>query len=481
MFQAYAYWYHHSLSLGPRVILQPALMQQGYVLYEHIADEHTPLMYHLLTILVPLIPDGLKLAKTALIALVSLLTLITFLLGQKTAGQLGGFTAALFFTLWSPVFGFGKLWHETLLALFYLILILYAPIDSRHKSKTMLLMGFLGGLGILAKQHAIVVIAGMVLWYTILERHLQNPWHQILIHVTQFMLGIVSLPLIYGMFHLLQGGTLGNLLYWTIEFNMVNSYIQLGAQAPRVDQITLLYPAYLLLPLTLIPLIDLKKSGNKEWQRISLGLLLLLTSSFTAYPRFALFHLQPSLPILAYLSATSLVYILRYRNDIFRCNVRILIQAAFMILILWIGTIRVQAFLSVLVSNIPPKIWEYSDLISLAKTIRQQISSDCFYIFPDDEATANLYYLTGCLPPKFWVLTYPWFMQSSIKEKILETFKEHPPEWVIYAPGRWSIESYAPEIINHIQANYEFFTRLSWEQGEIQLLRYKPRNTYDCY
>lgn len=65
IFQAYAYYYRLPLSLGPRVILQPWLLQHGFIMYENIVDMHSPLMPMILAALVPLIPNGLRTRKTS--------------------------------------------------------------------------------------------------------------------------------------------------------------------------------------------------------------------------------------------------------------------------------------------------------------------------------------------------------------------------------------------------------------------------------
>src|SRR5512133_2113246 len=102
-FQGYAYYFRLTLSLGPRVILQPWLLRQGYLLYEQIADEHSPLVSLLLAAAAPLLPgDGPSLAKWALVLLLSATTLLVFWAGRRYGGSRAGLLAALFFVCWSP-------------------------------------------------------------------------------------------------------------------------------------------------------------------------------------------------------------------------------------------------------------------------------------------------------------------------------------------------------------------------------------------
>ena len=163
---ALAYYHAMPLSLGPRVVLQPWLMRQGYLLYEHIADEHPPLIYLLLSAAQSLTSDSLVTAKLALVSLIGMTVLLAFRAGERTGGWVAGIGSALFFGAWSAVFEFGKLWHETFLAPVYtLLLILWRPPSSRGPGKrSTIVTGLLLGLALLIKQHAAAVVLGLLLW-----------------------------------------------------------------------------------------------------------------------------------------------------------------------------------------------------------------------------------------------------------------------------------------------------------------------------
>ena len=142
--------------------------------------------------------------------------------------------------------------------------------------------------------------------------------------------------------------------------------------------------------------------------------------------------------------------------------------------IFWLITAG-SAYQPVIQANPQRQVWEYSDLVPLAEEIRQRIGlTDCAYIFPDDEATANLYYLMRCPPPKFWVFHYPWYTLDWIRDRIMLTLKDHPPEWIVYFPGRWGIEERAPEIVDYLQDHYKREADLQWAQGQVRLLRRLP-------
>jgi hypothetical protein len=469
--QAWAYGTRFTLSLGPRVILQPWLIQHRYVMYENIADLHTPFMPLFLTLLRPLITDGLQRAKTILIVLLSLTTLLTFLAGRRSAGWLGGLAAAAFLVVWSPGFEFGKLWHESFLApLYALSLVIYDASAVRRSRAFPLLIGLAGGLAALIKQHAAVVFAAFVLW-TVLAG-----WRQ---HLTLrrslrdlALIGAGALAPVLGLllWQYMRAGTLQGLVYWTLTYNLTSDYKSLAAQGPTTPEVGVVASSCLLIPAALLTLLRLKRRGDAAWLNLGWGLTLLAASGLTAYPRFALFHLQPALPAIAWLSAVTLQDALRPQA----APRHFAIGMTVALMILWLVTPG-PAYPAALGMDRPQVILEYSDLVPLAHEIRQTIGpDDCVYIFPDDEATANLYYLMRCLPPSFWVFHYPWNLTAPIQDGVLQMLEQQPPQWIIHSPGRWEIELHAPDIMAFMSSHYQRTAQLHWAQGEVWLLKRLP-------
>ena len=470
LFQAWAYYFRLTLSLGPRVIAQPWFLQNQMILYEHIADQHIMLMSLLLALLRLIIPDGLQLAKLALVALISLSTLLTFVAGRRTAGWLGGLLAACFFVAWSPVIGFGKLWYETFLApLYALLLLLYEPSAGRRSTKRLLFLGLIGGSAMAIKQQAAVVVAAFVLWNAFTGWRAHRTKGEIL-RETGLMIGGALLPILaLVVYQYARAGTLQGLWYWTVTYNLTSDYDTLAAISPTAAEIRLLACGFLLVPLAAITMLDQKRRGNTHWLSLGWGLLLFATGSLTAYPRFGFFHFQAALPALAWLSAVPLAGALQGGKEgrPFAAGV----TAA--VLVFWV-VIAAPYYQPVVSAGEGRRIWEYSDLVPLAAEIRQEIGpTDCIYIFPDDESTANLYYLTRC-KPRFFVFSYPWYMIDTTRQRILAALEEDPPQWVVTFPGRWEIEKTAPEVMGYLEDHYRREVELNWAQGEAWLLRRLP-------
>lgn len=470
LFQAWAYYYRLPLSLGPRMILQPWLLQNHLILYENIGDQHIMALPFLFVPLRLLVPDGVQLAQLVQVALISLSTLLTFVAGRRAAGWLGGLLAACFFAIWSPAFGFGKLWYETFLApLYALLLILYNPLAHRRSATRLLCLGLIGGSAMITKQHGAVVFAAFLLWNAFTGWHAHHPIREILREAVLTVLGAAIPFLVFFAYQYTQAGTLRSFWYWAVTYNLTSDYATLAAHSPGIVEVRLLASGFVLVPAAIVYMLGQKRQGNSIWLTLGWGLALLVTSALTAYPRFEMFHLQATLPALAWLSAVPLAAALQSRNPgrSFAAGV------ALGLAVLWL-VISASVYQPVVDAGQPRKIWEYSDLVPLAAEIRQQIGpDDCFYTFPDDEATANLYYLTHC-KPKFWVYSYPWYMIDPVKQRILSALEEDPPPWVVTFPGRWEIEKYAPEVMGYLEDHYCREAELHWAQGEAWLLKRLP-------
>ena len=162
------------------------------------------------------------------------------------------------------------------------------------------------------------------------------------------------------------------------------------------------------------------RKSDRRWLVLGWGLILVVTSSLTVYPRFGFFHLQAALPALAWISSFALTYALQSSNSITATYSTSFLKRVITIGLLFLSLITAgPAYDPVFRARQSQYVHEYTDLVPLANEIRQYIGpANSIYIFPDDEALSNLYYLTGCTPPKFWVYSYPWYMLDWIKARM---------------------------------------------------------------
>jgi hypothetical protein len=467
-FQAWAFYDHLTLSLGPRVILQPWLLDQGYIEYENIVDIHTPLVPIILAILRFLVPDGYSLAKLTLVALIALMCILSFIAGRRKAGWWAGLWASFFFVLWSPVFGMQKLWYEVFLGPIYLVW--FASFDATEKPRTtwiLLFWGFLGGIAVLIKQQAVVVFALFLIWHIVFCQVQRRQWVATLREAVIMGLAAFTPFLVYSIYQIARAGTLTSFLYWTLIYEFTSDYKTLAALSPTSAQLGWLFSSGVLLPVALFCLIHAWRKRNPTWMQFGVGLSLMLASCFSIYPRFELFHLAATLPLLAVVSSMTLAYLWRIKRHV-RWAVLV---GALLLSGYWLATTGAH-YQQIVTSEEPIYIYEYSDLVPLARQVQDIVPAEAsIYLFPDDESTSNLYYLLQKKTPDFWIFYYPWNLLDWTKVKILDTLTRNPPDWIIYFPGHTDTEHQTQDIVSYFQTHYQRMSILQWSDGEVWLLK----------
>jgi hypothetical protein len=273
--------------------------------------------------------------------------------------------------------------------------------------------------------------------------------------------------LAFGVYQVVRAGTLDGLLYWTLWFNATGEYRSMAAQHPTLIEIGAIVSAFLLIPAAVLNLADSKKKGDRAWQDFAVVLLLLGTGCISAYPRFGFFHLQPTLPMAALASSLTLAHARRSVSGgrLFAKGVAIALAG------LWCIT-AARSYRPVFHVDSKPTVWEYSDLVPLAKEILSRTGSmERVYVFPEFENASNLYYLLRCPPPEFWMIHYPWYLVRGIQNRILSALNHSPPEWIVRFPDAWNAVSRVPEIDRYLQDHYRPEAALPWTTGDVVLLK----------
>jgi hypothetical protein len=468
IFQAWAYFTRMQLWIGPRVLLQPWLIARGFVMYRDIVDLHAPLMPLILSALVPLFRDGILLAKVVIVALLSLSVLLTFEAARRSAGWIAGLAAAWFFVVWSPTFVFFKLWHESFLAPLYLLwLFFHVPSGKPRTVAQSLLLGVLGGAAVLIKQHAALPFAAFVVWNIVTRRHFKSPVSAVLRETGWILSGTASALLAFVVFQTIRAGSIEAFLFWTFKFNVVGEYKPFAFKCPTFAEIGVIASFLLMLPAALSAMAHAKRRGDPVWLTFGLLLLLIVTGSATAYPRFEFFHLQPVLSMIALTTVLTFAYVLR-RTDGGRFFA---VGVAFALTCFWSVTAGYQ-YLPVIRPETNRPMWEYSALKPLADEIRKSVpEKQSIYIFPDSEVYSNLYYLLRAEPPRFWVLHYPWYVIDRVRLRILRMLDDSPPEWIICFPDRYGFVTRTPDIDHAIRIRYRQVNVIQWQAGQVQLLK----------
>lgn len=468
--QTLAYYFYLPIGMGPHVILEPWLINQGWRLYQELPDHHPPLMQYWMAFAQQVIGDELRAGKLMLVVLLLVIFGLVYLLTRQTASRQAALLAIVFFVFWSPSFQFGILRFDAFLTAFYLLAwFLWPAKQQTHLIQRAFLAGLTLGFAFLIKQHAIIYLVFFLGWQLIANgcsyQAVKRSIPAILIAIIGF-----SLPGVFFVgWYILTGGLIDRLLFWVITFNNDADLARMLAGAPTFLEIQQLLPALLLLPWYFVWLWQQIKTGQAGWVSAGMPLSLMFAGILLCIPRFGTEHLQPALAGLAILSGIALDQLLS--TSFHDLGWRRTMAGAF--LALWV-LYPLSGVLGMISSNQARYIHEYSPLPPLARQVEQLIGrGECPYIFPEDEGNSNLYYFLNCPPPgRLWLFTnYPWFSRFDLPERAIKALQSAHPHWVIYFPQRWwNVAEHNPRLTDFIKANYEMKYMLDFENKEIWLM-----------
>jgi hypothetical protein len=441
-------------------------------MYDQMPDQHTPLMPVLLSLVAPFFSEGWRAARAVLVLLLSLTTALTYASALRLGGRIPAIVAAGMFACWSVTFGFGKLWHESFLTPLYLLLFLLdAPVGTPGGRRRLAALGLVGGLAFLVKQTAAEVIAAVVLWHLVKSWRERVPLRRQVADLVILGGATLAPAALYVVFHLSQGGTLEALWFWVFTFNRDSGFVTMAALAPSAADLLALAPAYLLVPAAAWSALALLRAGDIAWHRYAYAALLLVATSGGVFPRYAAFHLAPSLPFIAWMSGMVVGRLWQERQVDAGDGTRgVGVPVAVGVLLLWAfigGTTYARAS-----SATARPIEEYTDVQPLAAAMRPHIApGDSVYVFPDDEATANVYHLLDSPPPRYWMFHYPWYLTPSVSARVLDSVISASPTWIIHQGDPWGVEPLVPGVFSYLRSHYDVVATVQWNMHEVRLLR----------
>jgi len=119
---------------------------------------------------------------------------------------------------------------------------------------------------------------------------------------------------------------------------------------------------------------------------------------------------------------------------------------------------------------------EYSPLQDLAQQLREHnLSGRSIVLFPDNEAVSNLYYLLNASPPKFWLMTYPWFMNEFTIARWIDTLETEKPQTAIHFEGQFDWTS-NQEALTYLKTHYETIDSLQWQGAWVRIMKRRSPN-----
>lgn len=465
-----------SITADPRMVLQPWLLNQGFIPYLHIADEHSPLLPHLLAGLQTLLQNdailALRLAHAATLTL--LFALVGTWLGRRY-GAWAAVTGLAFFWAFAARFGLTTFWYNLALApvfFGFFILLSVFSLEQRYLWRV-LFSGTLVGIGVLFKQQAIVLIPVFLIWLGLARRNLRPAGLSTYTALLLFLIGMTMPIGLYIVFYLSIGGTLAALVEWTVLFNLTSGYARLGFLLPSHFDMLAIWPAFLLVaPFVASLWMSDSLPGQERLLRLWLCVCA-LSSLIFLYPRYSPPHWAVAFGFIAAMTAIVSADIVKSEAEILLSAARGLRTLVLSFLLFWLVY---GAFLlwPGITGTGQPRLLKFDDARELAELLEPMLLSHSTLVFvPDNEAVSNAYYVLRRTPPRFWMMHYPWFMQPAVRERWLAELDTHPPDLVVWIDDLQDLSSTGPEIQPFLFERYTEASSFTWQGRTVHLLRRK--------
>lgn len=461
---SWGYMTQFPIVLNQRVILQPFLLVNGFIPYQHIADQKSPLLPQFIAWILPFFAhDAVQTARFTHVALITLTLMICLLWTYKMGGGWALIASGAYVLAWSNLFGYwATAYYDVALGPFYFLLFILFTWKTKKIALQIMAGGVIIGIAILIKQYAALLLFVGLIW--LVWRMKSEPFtsRTILALLAMYSVGVIFPLALYAIYYYSQAGSFNELIYWTLTFNLVSNYHSQGFLAPTFPQIKQMLPPFLLL----IPFLskifrDQIELSPSRSTRVWLCFFLAVSLSLL-YPRYSGRHWTTAFPFIAALSGLSCAELLKQR-----------VRGQFSLYIAIVLWWSMSAFLIYFPQNnsTPQSFVEFSNLIELADLLEGRIPADGgLVLLPTHEDTSNLYYILKRPPPHFWTMNYPWFMNDYTNSRWLATIENEKPQTLLFFKDKVDWPQYGPEIWSYVQQNYHTIDTITWEAHIIDIM-----------
>jgi hypothetical protein len=372
----YTYW--------PELQLWPYLMKEGHLLYKDIAFEKTPLLAYLLLVWTSLFGNTIGSIKVLTWIIIGITGYVVYLYGKRVFKSTNQALWAVFlYVLLAAALDGNGLWFDLLIGP-----LMMASHMSLMSSRIMMASA-LFGLALTTKQTAIVYI------FPLAVAIYKLPKYKLGVSLKKFMLSLLvigSIPILYFTYL----GVVDEMFVWLVEFAPTLS--KLSAQNPSFSYFILIVLIILLYVLL--------------WKNYRMISLMGIISLVFLFPRFEVFHFQPTIPFLS----IAIVAVAKTKSNLGKALV-------VLILIFSLKKISVnfgQADRFYDQSTLDVSVW-----IKINSSAREKI-----YIY---DAWDSIYALSGTLPAiSPWVHYLPWYLEfPGVRDSIIQDLKETRPKYII--------------------------------------------------
>ena len=419
----------------PEMTLLPWLVNNGWYLYKDAINQHPPLLIWLIAALTGGDPGW---PLHALVTAVHIATLmLTYVVGSKLLSPAGGLIALILAEVWGVGFNSASLWYDSVLAPFYLgvllLVVLYQKefggAQSSMRSSIYLAAGagLLLGIGLGIKQHVIIAVPFVVLaiWHYREGRTAR---------LGAFAVGL-TLPLVMIAIVFAMQGTLDEAWYWVVAYSLTGNYAQAAALAPPTQYWVPLVG--FCLPLLALAAVLPRYLAHKTFFPTGITFAgLLVASLLPVYPRFGAFHLQSAVPLLAIASGAAIMpawHALRSAVPKERLlgglSVSLIATNAVVGVWIWAQVLYVDSLVG------GPTTPYAATLAPLSAWVDTHATHNTIFIYGLD---STLYRVLEEQPPKPWIPQLSWILQShNSEERLWDGVEQVRPEAALVAASAW--------------------------------------------
>lgn len=429
-------------TLWPEMVVYPYLLNHGFLLYRDIVNPYPPLLAYKLSIFAKLFGYQ-PLPYQILTWLLILITDIAiFLTASKVAkSHKKALISTLFFASLSVPFGINGLWYDLVQTPFIITAVYFfgRHLEKKRDNNNLLISSVSLAIAFFIKQQAL----WLILWFLAVLAYKKWKDKKKLLWSAFVMIAPVIIGFGLELLFILPKGIFKDFVTWTIylpffKASQMPGYIFL----PTLRQATTLGLLYLFF---LLPI--LKKGFLEKFFFFTSVILILF-----AYPRFGLFHLIPSLSILALIFFSTTINFKKPKSI-----------TSFVLLL--IPIFFILAILSYFPGNWTKEVRFFEkDIYTLADTIKKiNVSGKPIFL---QNVSGQVLVISGTLPTKPWADSFPWYLEMpSVQANIIGSILNEKPDVVVYKPytgaGKYQIASYRPQkIADFIDQNYQNTFRL---------------------
>jgi len=413
--------YTFSFTAWPEMLIRPYLMLKGYLPYKDFIMEHNPLLLFDIALFNGIFGTGLLQLKIYSWILIILTDIILFLVAKKLWNSKVALFSLTFYIPMQLIYDGNGLWFDLVLAPFVL-LIFYLLREKKY-----FWSGVIFAFSFLIKQTAFWFIFP-ISFYFLVDLKKRN-FNRINLLFSGFIIVILIFLTVLAFF-----GIAFHYFRWAIDYGIfILPKSQAVTRLPSIKEFLVYFSPYFIF----IPFFILKKGKEKDlifWSFFSL---------LGVFPRFELFHFQPSIPFIS--MVLGLVFFSYWKNKV----IRLILMFYFTLFLILFGKIAAREWRE------EDRFWGENER-KIALFVKSKVKEDeKIYVL---NYWDSLYVMTNTLPAVKPLIPFlPWYLNyDNLKQSVINDLYLNMPRVIIKGDyNSFGLGSYMlPEIDVMIERYY---------------------------